>query len=130
VVRVSEKAEAILSAIDPVSQLFSTPTVSLFRLGTQAPPALRLKDRNRLLINIDHRAGKAIAEGALHQNTGPSSLILLAATHAYEQLAEVAAVVRPISEEPEILSPVRRRYIEGHLKCRCFSSSVQARPSN
>jgi hypothetical protein len=116
VVRVSEKAEAILSAIDPVSQLFSTPTVELVRLGKEAPPALRLKDRNRLLINIDHRAGKAIAEGALHQNTGPSSLILLAATHAYEQLAEVAAVVRPISEEPEILSPVRRRYIEGHLK--------------
>ena len=66
------------------------------------------------MINIDNSAGKAIVEEALHENRGRRSLIAIAASHAYQQLTEIAAAVRD-DEKAEILSPVRRRFIRGHL---------------
>jgi hypothetical protein len=83
------------------------------RLGSDSPPALRLKCR--LVINTDHPAGAAIARDALSENHGPTSLIAIAARHAYEQLTEVAAAVRNSAAEPEILSPIRRRFIRRHV---------------
>ena len=44
-------------------------------------------------------------------NAGPMSLVESAARHAYKQLAQVAAAVRETSAEPEILGPIRRRFI-------------------
>ena len=108
-----QSAESILGAIEHTAQLFTgPPAVDLVRLGAESPPALRLK--KRLVINIDNSAGKAIVEEALHENRGRRSLIAIAASHAYQQLTEIAAAVRD-DEKAEILSPVRRRFIRGHL---------------
>jgi hypothetical protein len=113
-VPIAPKAEQILSGITRAAPLFTgPPPVDLVQLGKDSPPALRLKDR--LVINTDNPAGAAIVKDALLENSGPASLIAIAARHAYEQLTQVAAVVREITVEPEILSPIRRRFIE---RCR------------
>jgi len=113
-VPISAKAEQILAAITRIAPLFTgPPPVDLVRLGSDSPPALRLK--SRLVINTDNPKGAAIAQDALRENRGPTSLIAITARHAHEQLTEVAAAVREISVEPEILSPVRRRFIRQHL---------------
>ena len=114
IVAISEKAETILANIDCIAPLFTgPPPVDLVRLGSDSPAALRLK--NRLVINADNPKGAAIARDALHENSGAASLIGITARHAHEHLQEVAASVRKISVEPEILSPVRRRFIRKHL---------------
>jgi len=111
---IGQKAEQILAEIKRTAPLFTgPPPVDLVRLGSDSPPALRLKDR--LVINTDHPGGAAIARDALRENGGPTSLIAIAARHAYEQLTQVAAAVREITTEPEVLSPIRRRYIRSHL---------------
>lgn len=108
------KAEEILADVEPVAHLFhGPPSVDLVRFGAESPPALRLK--NRLVINTDHPSGAAIAVDALDENQGASALIAITARHAYEQLSEVAAAVRGISGETEILSPMRRRFIRSTL---------------
>jgi hypothetical protein len=108
------RADRILAQIDRTAPLFTgPPPVDLVTLGSDSPPALRLK--SRLVINIDHPAGAAIARDALLENRGPTSLIAITARHAYEQLTEVAAAVRQITGVPEVLSPIRRRFIRGHL---------------
>jgi hypothetical protein len=113
-VPIAGKAESILAAITRTAPLFTgPPPVDLVRLGSESPPALRLK--KRLVINTDNPRGAAIARDALRENRGPTSLIAIASRHAHEQLTEVAAAVREISAEPEILSPVRRRFIRQHL---------------
>jgi len=108
-------ADKILDEIPRTAPLFTgPPLVDLVRLGNDSPPALRLK--SRLVINTDHPAGNAIAKDALRENRGPTSLIAIAAHHAYEQLSEVAAAVKNASaESPEVLSPIRRRFIRLHL---------------
>jgi len=111
---VAKEAESILQAIERVAPLFTgPPQVDLVRLGVDGPPALRLE--KRLIINVDNSDGYALVEGALRENAGAASLIGLAARHAYDQLSQVAAVVRHISTEPEVLSPVRRRFIRSRL---------------
>jgi hypothetical protein len=111
---INQKAEQILSEISRTAPLFTGPPhVDLARLGSESPPALRLK--HRLIINTDHPGGAAIVSDALRENGGQTSLIAIAARHAYEQLTQVAAAVRETSTEPEVLSPIRRRYIRSHL---------------
>jgi hypothetical protein len=112
---VAEKAEQILDEVNRTAPLFTGPPVDLVKLGPDSPPALRLKKRG-LLINIDNPKGAAIALDALNENRGAKALIAIAARHAYEQLTEVAAAVRETTTEPEILSPVRRRFIRSHLQ--------------
>jgi hypothetical protein len=113
-VSVAATAEQILAAVSQTAPLFTgPPPVDLVRLGADSPPALRLK--SRLVINADHPDGAAIARDALSENRGPTALIAITARHAYEQLTEVAAAVREITAEPEILSPVRRRFIRSQL---------------
>lgn len=109
-VHIGNTAEKILAGIERLAPLFTgPPAVDLVRFGKDSPPALRL--RNHLVINIDHPKGALIAQQVLAENTGPASLIALTARHAHEQLGEVAAAVREITSEPEILSPIRRRFI-------------------
>jgi hypothetical protein len=111
---IGQRAEQVLAEIKRTAPLFTgPPPVDLVRLGSDSPPALRLKDR--LVINTDHPAGAAIARDALRENGGPTSLIAIAARHAYEQLTQVAAAVREITAEPEVLSPIRRRFIRSRL---------------
>ena len=107
---ISKKAEQILSEIKQVARLFSgPPTVDLVTIGSDSLPVLRLKDR--LIINLDHEAGRMLVQDAVMENTGPSGLIGSAARHTYEQLAQVAAVATSITAEPEVLGPIRRQYI-------------------
>lgn len=114
-IHVSGKAEQILAGVQGVAPLFTgPPPVEIAKLGDESPPALRLS--SRLVINIDHAKGKAIVADALTQNSGPMALITIAARHAHEQLGEVAAAVRGIGGDPEILSPVRRRFIRSKLR--------------
>lgn len=111
---VGAKAEQILADVSRTSPLFTgPPPVDIVRLGADSPPALRLK--SRLVINTDHPKGAAIALEALSENRGAATLIGITARHAHEQLTEVAAAVREITAEPEILSPVRRRFIRSQL---------------
>lgn len=111
---VTDQAEDILGDLARVAPLFTgPPPVDLVRLGSDGPPALRLADR--LVVNIEHPAGAAIVEEVLASNSGPSSLIWIAAKHAYEQLTQVASVVKDIPGDSEILSPVRRRFIRSVL---------------
>lgn len=113
-VPIAAHAEQILADITRTSPLFTgPPPVDLVSFGSDSPPALRLK--SRLVINTDNPKGAAMARDVLRENSGPISLIAITARHAYEQLTEVAAAVREISAEPEILSPVRRRFIRNHL---------------
>jgi len=111
---IAPKAEMILTEIKRIAPLFTgPPPVDLVKIGKDSPPALRLK--GRLIINTDHPAGEAIIKDALSENGGPLSLITITARHAYQQLTEVAAAVRKITAEPEVLSPIRRRYIRSYL---------------
>lgn len=111
---ITREADAILSSIDPIAPLFTgPPPVDLVRLGEESPPAIRLE--KRLLINVDHPSGKTIAKEALSENDGALSLVALTARHAHEQLGQVAAVVREMTGVPEVLSPVRRRFIRARL---------------
>ena len=108
------EAEQLLTQIAPVAPLFTgPPAVDLVKLGHDSLPVLRLKDR--LIINLDNQAGRALVEETLRANIGPISLVASAARHAYEQLTQVAAVVKGITAEPEILGPIRRRFIRGLL---------------
>ena len=111
---ISNHAEKILDGIARIAPLFTgPPPIDLVRIGRDGPPALRLA--KRLVINVEHPAGSIIVDEVLKANTGPDSLIGIAARHAYEQLTQVAAVVRNITAEAEILSPVRRRFIRRAL---------------
>ena len=113
-VPIAARAEQILVGIDRIAPLFTgPPAVDLVKLGHDSPPVLRLHDR--LVINVDHNAGKSLVEDALRANAGPMSLVESAAKHTYEQLSQVAAAVRGISTEPEILGPIRRRFIRSFL---------------
>ena len=109
-ISISTGAEQILDGIEQVARLFSgPPTVDLVKIGSDSLPVLRLKDR--LIINLDHEAGRMLVQDAVTENTGPSGLIGSAARHTYEQLAQVAAVATSITAEPEVLGPIRRQYI-------------------
>ena len=113
-VSIAAQAEQILTRVDSIAPLFTgPPRVDLVRLGHDSLPVLRL--HNRLIINIDHAAGKALTVDALRVNAGPMSLVESAARHAYAQLTQVAAAVRKTSAEPEILGPIRRRFIRSLL---------------
>ena len=113
-VPIVNEAEQILAKIEPVAPLFTgPPTVDLVRLGSESPPVLRLQER--LIVNLDHVAAKALVEDVLRANNGPASLVGSAARHAYEQLTQVAAVVRGITAGSEILGPIRRRFIRSLL---------------
>ena len=113
-VSIAEQAEQILAGVDSIAPLFTgPPRVDLVRLGHDSLPVLRLHDR--LVINVDHEAGKALTVDALRVNVGPMSLVESAARHAYRQLTQVAAAVRDTSAEPEILGPIRRRFIRSLL---------------
>ena len=113
-VPIAARAEQILAKIDRLAPLFTgPPAVDLVKLGHDSLPGLRL--HNRLVINVDHDAGRALIEDALRVNGGPMSLVESAARHTYEQLTQVAAAVRGISAEPEILGPIRRQFIRSLL---------------
>ena len=113
-VPLTAEAEQILEQINPVAPLFTgPPVVNLIRIGADSPPVLRLQ--SRLIINLDHEAGRALVEDAVKENNGPISLVGSAARHTHEQLTQVAAVVREITAEPEILGPIRRRFIRSLL---------------
>ncbi|MEW8194509.1 MAG: ATP-binding protein [Candidatus Thiodiazotropha sp.] len=114
IIPVAPKADDILTAVERLAPLFTgPPAIDLVRLGPETPPALRLQ--RRLVINIDNPTGREIVSKVLESNAGPDALIEIAARHAYEQLGQVAAVVKDIKTGPEILSPVRRRYIRSRL---------------
>jgi histidine kinase/DNA gyrase B/HSP90-like ATPase len=114
-VSIAAVAERVLTEIARAAPLFTgPPSVDLVRLGDGSPPVLRL--RARLVINIDNTAGASIVRDVVRDNGGIPSLIALVARHAHEQLSEVAAVVRTASGDPEVLSPIRRKYIMGHLQ--------------
>lgn len=111
---ISAQAEALLANVARLASLFTgPPPVDLVQLGSETPPALKL--RKRLVINVDHASGRAIVEEVLRTNAGPTSLIGIAAHHAYEQLTQVAAVVKGMPAGTEVLSPMRRRHIQSCL---------------
>jgi hypothetical protein len=113
-VAITAEAEQLLDGVNRSAPLFTgPPPVDLVRLGPDSAPALRLK--RRLVINTDNAKGADIVRDVLRENQGPTSLVSATVRHAHEQLTEVAAAVRQISGEPEILSPMRRRFIQGHL---------------
>lgn len=114
-VMVASQAQNILGEIESVSPLFTgPPRVDLVRLGSESQPAIGLQ--GRLLINIDHEAGKALVRDALEVNKGPLSLVESAARHAHQQTMHVVRVVRGMPRESEVFGPVRRQYIENLLK--------------
>ena len=107
---IANQAEAILAEIQAIATLFhGPPPVELARLGVNSQPAVGL--HKRLIINVDHEHGRALVEHVLTVNEGPMSLVGGAARHTYGQLTQVAAVVNRMDVEPEILGPVRRRYV-------------------
>lgn len=113
-VSIKAEAEQILAGIEPIAPLFTgPPTVDLVKLGADSFPVLRL--HARLIINIDHEAGRILVEDVLKANNGPMTLVGSAAQHAHEQLTQVASIVREITSQPEILGPLRRRFIRGLL---------------
>lgn len=113
-VPVSNVAERLLNQIAKVAPLFSGPIqVDLVQLGSGTAPILRLQDR--LLVNVDHQAGIAILEDTLRDNRGSRSLISCVAKHAPDKLKEAAEKLSESLEEPEILSPLRRRYIRAQV---------------
>ena len=108
------QADDILAGIDPVATLFTgPPVVDLVKLGPDSPPVLRL--RRRLIVNIDHDAGRALVEDTLRMNAGPMAMIASAARHTYQQLTQVAAALKEGTTDSEILGPIRRRYIRSLL---------------
>jgi hypothetical protein len=111
---IAASADQILGSIERLAPLYTgPPAVDIVRLGSDSAPVLRLRDR--LVINADHAAGAVIVADALSTNTGALSLIGITARHAYDQLTQVAAAVKDGSAEPEILGPIRRRFIESLL---------------
>lgn len=113
-VLIRRHAETILSSVTPVGRLFSgPPSVELVRLGPDSVAILRLE--RGLVINLDHEAGRGIVNDVLTENRGAVSLIESTARHAYEQLTQVAAVVTKIARAPEVLGPIRRRFIRNIL---------------
>ena len=112
--RIASQADEILAGIDPVATLFTgPPVVDLVKLGPDSPPVLRL--RRRLIVNIDHDAGRSLVEDTLRMNAGPMAMIASAARHTYQQLTQVAAVLKEGTTDAEILGPIRRRYIRSLL---------------
>ena len=112
---VAQHANDIVTSIQPVAVLFTgPPTAHLVRLGDGAQPIVRVLDT--LIINIDNQLGRAIALDALDADRGPISLVESTAKHAHRQLAHVATLARSIEGEPELIGPVRRRYIRRMLK--------------
>ena len=113
-VAIKGQAEEILASIQRIAPLFTgPPAVDLVRIGHDSLPVLRLRDR--LIVNIDHEAGKTLVEDALRTNSGPMALLESTARNAHEQLTQVAAVVREAPLAPEILGPIRRRFIRSLL---------------
>ena len=113
-VPVSNTAEQLLNEIATVAPLFTgPPRVDLVRLGYETAPILRLQDR--LLVNVDHEAGITILEETLLENRGSPSLISCVAKHAPDQLRETAEELSKSPQEPEVLSPLRHRYIRDHV---------------
>lgn len=111
---VTPKADDILTTVERLAPLFTgPPAIDIVRLGSETPPALRL--HRRLVINVDNSIGREIVKKVLESNAGAEALIGIVARHAYQQLTQVAAVVKEMKTEPEILSPVRRRYIRSRL---------------
>lgn len=111
---VEQLADDIISAIRPVAVLFTGPPAAhLVRLGDDAQPIMRVLDK--LIINIDHELGRAVVSDTLAANRGPISLIESTARYANRQLAHVASLAKDVDGEPELLGPVRRRYIRGLL---------------
>ena len=107
---VKEVGEKILGSIDRVAPLFTgPPVVDVVKLGDESAPVLRLAER--LVINIDHEAGRHILEETLQENRGPVSLLASTARHASEHLTQVAIAASSENVAPEILSPLRRRFI-------------------
>ena len=111
---VAQRANDILGDIEPVARLFSGPPgADLVRLGADAQPIVRVLDR--LIINIDAAVGKTIVLDTLKANRGPLSLVESTARYAHQHLQHVAKLVRSIDGEPEVIGPVRRRYVRGIL---------------
>ena len=112
-VLLTQKAADILAAIESEATLYRTPHTDLVKLGSDSPPVLRVGPR--LLINIQSDAGRALVADTLRLNAGPMTMVGTAARHAYPQLTQVAAALRDIPADVEILGPVRRRYIRSLL---------------
>ena len=111
---IAQHADEIISAIQPVAVLFTgPPTVHLVRLRDGAQPIMRVLDK--LIINIDHELGRAIVSDILNVNRGPISLVESTARYANKQLMHVATLAKRGEGEPELIGPVRRRYIRGML---------------
>ncbi|MCU7886217.1 MAG: hypothetical protein KZQ82_18665, partial [Candidatus Thiodiazotropha sp. (ex Lucinoma annulata)] len=111
---ISNVADNVLSNIKITAPLFTgPPKVDLVKLGSESPPALRVSDR--LILNTDNQHGLDIVKYVLDNNQGQMSLLAITARLAIQQLNEVAAVVKKSPEQPEILSPVRRRFIRRQL---------------
>ena len=111
---VAQHANNIVTSIQPVAVLFTGPPAAhLVRLGDGTQPIVRVLDT--LIINIDDDLGRAIVFDTLDANRGPISLVESTAKHAHRQLAHVAKVARSIDGDPELIGPVRRRYIRGML---------------
>lgn len=108
------QAETILAQVRIVARMYTgSPSVDVVLLGSESPPALKLQER--LVINVENPAGWRIVHDALRMNTGPTALISLAARHAYEQMGQVAAVIKDMEESEQVLSPMRREFIRKHL---------------
>ena len=113
-VRVSTVAENLLDAIGKVAPLFTgPPVVDVVRLGGGTVPIFRLG--NRLLVNVDHEAGSAILEDTLRENRGTPSLLASVARNAASQLSQAAGALSRSTATPEVLSPIRRRFIKSRL---------------
>lgn len=111
---VANVAEQLLNEIAEIAPLFTgPPCVDLVQLGSDSAPILCLQDG--LLLNVDHSAGKAVLEETLLENRGSSSLISSIARHARDQLRETAEELSKSPKEPEVLSPLRRRYIRDRV---------------
>lgn len=113
-VSIEAQAENIISGIQPVGILYSgPPAVELVRLGADSPALLRLADR--LVLNVDNDKGQRIAQEALDRNGGAEGLYAIVARLAHEQLTQLAASIRTMPPEPEILSPLRRRHVRERI---------------
>jgi len=111
---VAQHADNIIDSIQPVAVLFTgPPTAHLVRLRDGAQPIMRVLDK--LIINIDHDLGRAIVSDTLDANRGPISLIESTAKYANSQLAHVANLAKMGNGDPELVGPVRRRYIRNML---------------
>ena len=112
---IAQHADDIINAIEPVAVLFTgPPAVHLVRLRDGAEPIMRVLDK--LIINIDHELGRAIISDILDGNRGPISLVESTARYANKQLTHVANLAKRGEGEPELIGPVRRRYIRGMLR--------------